>query len=89
MFTEPPALVVAGGVESAAVVGVQLPLVVVGHPVDEVPGEPVVPVLAPVDDDPQPTNPTAMPAAATAATLSLMRPVRTLNTKQPPPLSWL
>jgi hypothetical protein len=67
MFTVPPALVAAGAAEGAAVVGDQLPLVVVGQVNDPEP-----PAPAPVDDDEeQPAN-----AAATVIPAMTAAPVR-------------
>jgi hypothetical protein len=81
MFTVPPALVVGSGVVDAAVVGDQLPLVLVGQVNDPAPA-----ACAPVvDEEEQPTRPVAATIAATAATPSLSRRIRTFSTGAPLP----
>jgi hypothetical protein len=78
MFTSPPALVVGSGVDEAVVVGVQLPLVVVGQAKGlSLLGVP--PALD--DDDPHAASPAATVTAATTAAPDLTRCVLTLSTE--------
>jgi hypothetical protein len=81
MFTVPPALLAAGGTDGAAVVGDQLPLVVVGQVNDPEP-----PAPAPVDDDEEEEQPanaaaTVIPAMTAAPTRARRNP--TSSTEAP------
>jgi hypothetical protein len=79
MFTVPPALLAAGAAEGAAVVGDQLPLVVVGQVNDPTPPAPA-PV---VDEEEQPVNTAATVIPAMTAAPARARRNPTSSTEAP------
>jgi len=79
-LTVPPALVDGAGVDEAAVVGAQLPLVDVG----QANGASPLGCAADVDDEEQAARPTVTATPTTAVTPNWARRVRTPGTGKPP-----